>query len=317
MRHRAAPILAALRRPAGRAAVAGCLFLVYTATGFYTVPTTSVAVTRVFGAIIGAAVPPGVHWWWPRPFGQVDRVEVTRTFLMPVGYFLQDELRTMPPDAAVTSWLTGDTNILQLRARVNYRIADPAKFLFSAEMPAEILRYVAGSAFTEAASALPVDDLLTSGRLALIERVRARSQELLDAWGIGLQVLTVNLESVEPPPSVIAAFQDVQNARADRERQVSEAETYANGILPVARGEAEGKLNQALTFSDQRLNRAHADAERFTQLAAEHRRAPSLLERRLYLETAERVLPRVHRYVLGAGDDSALPIHMIEGEPLR
>jgi len=308
----AAALLAALRRPGGGAAVAATLLLAYGATGFYTVPTTSLAVARVCGAIVDAAVPPGVHWWWPRPFGRVDRVEVTRTFLMPVGYyFLQDEMG-IPPDPAVSSWLTGDTNILQLRAKVNYRIADPAKFLFAAETPAKILRNVAGSAFTEAASALPVDDLLTSGRLALIERVRARAQELLDDWGVGIQVLTVNLESVEPPPGVVAAFQDVQNARADRERQVSEAETYANGVLPVARGEAEGKVNQALTFSDQRLNRAHADAERFAQLAAEHRRAPGLLERRLYLETAERVLPRVRRYVLDPGGDGALPVRIVE-----
>jgi len=308
----AASILGTVRRPGGGAAVGVALLLAYGATGFYTVPTTSLAVTRVFGAIVDAAVPPGVHWWWPRPFGQVDRVEVTRTFLMPVGYFLQDDVRGIQPNVAMSSWLTGDTNILQLRAKVNYRIADPAKFLFDTEAPAEILRYVAGAAFTEAASALPVDELLTSGRLALIERVRTRIQELLDRWGVGLQVLTVNLESVEPPSSVVAAFQDVQNARADRERQISEAETYANGILPVARGEGVGKINQALAFSDQRLNRAHAEAQRFTQLALEHRRAPSLLERRLYLETAERVLPRVRRYVLDPGGNGAMPIRIVE-----
>jgi modulator of FtsH protease HflK len=286
--------------------------LAYLAFGLYTVPATSLAVTRVFGVIVDARVPPGVHWWWPRPIGRVDRVEVTRTFTMPVGYLAIEDARGIRPDPFIANWLTGDTNILQLRARVNYRIADPANYLFSSERPAEILRYVAGSAFTETASALPVDDLLTSGRLALIERVRTRTQEVLDRWGVGLQVLTVNLESVEPPSLVMAAFQDVQNARADRERLISEAEAYANGLVPVARGEAERKANEALTFQDQRLNRARGDAGRFTKLAAEHRRAPDLLERRLYLETAERVLPRVRRYVLDRGGDGALPIHIIE-----
>jgi membrane protease subunit HflK len=309
---RAAQVLAAIRRPEAGAALVLMLLFAYGATGFYTVPTTSLAVTRIFGAIIDPAVPPGVHWWWPPPLGRVDRVEVTRTFLMPVGYFLQEKVQGIPSPAAESAWLTGDTNILQLRARVNYRIADAAKYLFDAEAPQEMLRWVAGSALTEAASALPVDDLLTSGRLALIERVRARAQELLDVWGVGIQILTVNLESVDPPASVVAAFQDVQNARADRERQMSEAETYANGILPVARGEAEGKVNEALTFANQRLDRAHADATRFAQLAIEHRRAPGLLERRLYLETAERVLPRVRRYVLDPGGDGALPVRIVE-----
>jgi len=309
---RGAELLTALSQRGGRAMLALAGVLAYLAFGFYTVPATSLAVTRVFGVIVDARVPPGVHWWWPRPIGRVDRAEVTRTFTMPVGYLAIEDARGIRPDPSIASWLTGDTNILQLRAKVNYRIADPANYLFGSERPAEILRYVAGSAFTETASALPVDDLLTSGRLALIERVRVRTQEVLDRWGVGLQVLTVNLESVEPPSLVMAAFQDVQNARADRERLISEAEAYANGLVPVARGEAERKANEALTFQDQRLNRARGDAGRFTKLAAEHRRAPDLLERRLYLETAERVLPRVRRYVLDPGGDGALPIRIIE-----
>ena len=309
MRQRAA----ALRRPRVQVIpLAVGVALAYLATGFYTVPTTSLAVTRLFGTIVDATVPPGVHWWWPRPIGQVDRAEVTRAFTMPIGYLAIEDVRGIAPDPSIASWLTGDTNILQLRARVNYRIADPAKYLFGSERPAEVLRRVAGSAFTEAASVLPVDDLLTSGRLALIGRVSERTQALLDRWGVGLEVLAVNLESVEPPSLVMTAFQDVQNARADRERLVSEAETYANGLVPVARGEAAGKVNEALTFQDQRLNRARGDAERFAKLAAEHRRAPDLLEKRLYLETAERVLARVRRYILDGGEDGALPIRIIE-----
>jgi len=309
MRRRAA----ALRRPRVQVIpLAVGVALAYLATGFYTVPTTSLAVTRLFGTIVDATVPPGVHWWWPRPIGQVDRAEVTRAFTMPIGYLAIEDVRGIAPDPSIASWLTGDTNILQLRARVNYRIADPAKYLFGSERPAEVLRRVAGSAFTEAASVLPVDDLLTSGRLALIGRVSERTQALLDRWGVGLEVLAVNLESVEPPSLVMTAFQDVQNARADRERLVSEAETYANGLVPVARGEAERKVNEALTFQNNRLNRARGDAARFTQLAAEHRRAPDLLEKRLYLETVERVLPRVKRYVLDPGGDGALPIRIIE-----
>jgi membrane protease subunit HflK len=286
--------------------------LAYLASGLYTVPTTSLAVTRLFGVIIDATVPPGVHWWWPAPIGRVDQAEVTRTFTMPVGYLAIEDARGIGPDPSIASWLTGDTNILRFRANVNYRIVDPAKYLFGTGQPFEALRYVAGSALTEAASALPVDDLLTSGRLALIERMRARTQEQLDRWGVGFQVLAINLEAVEPPSVVMAAFQDVQNARADRERLVSEAQAYANGLVPVARGEAERKVNEALTFQDQRLNRARGDATRFAQLAAEHRRAPDLLESRLYLETAERVLPRVRRYVLDPGGDGSLPIRIIE-----
>ena len=312
MRRRRRGLVAAVLGPRARGTFTLGVVLAYLASGFYAVPATSLAVTRLFGTVVDGTVPPGVHWWWPRPIGRVDRAEVTRAFTMPIGYLAVEDIRGLQPDPSISNWLTGDTNILQLRAKVNYRIADPARYLFGTAQPAEVLRYVAGSAFTEAASALSVDDLLTSGRLALIERVRARTQALLDQWGIGLQVLAVNLESVGPPAVVMAAFQDVQNARADRERLISEAETYANGVLPVARGEAEQRINEALTFRDQRVNRARGDAERFSALAAEHRRAPELLEKRLYLEMAERVLPRVKRYVIDSGSDGALPIRIIQ-----
>ncbi len=312
MRRFADRFVAALGRGDVRGVLAVAGVVAYLATGFYTVPATSLGVTRLFGVIVDARVSSGVHWWWPQPFGRVDRAEVTRTFTMPVGYLAIEDARGIPPDPSISTWLTGDTNILQFRARVNYRIADPARYLFGSAEPSEILRYVAGSAFTEAASALPVDDLLTSGRLALIERVRARTQEVLDQWQVGLQVLTINLESVGPPPMVMAAFQDVQDARADRERAISEAETYANGVVPVARGEAEQKVNEALAFQTRRVNGARGDAERFTALAAEHRRAPDVLERRLYLETAERVLPRVRRWIVDPGGDGALPVRIVE-----
>ncbi len=286
--------------------------LAYAAAGIYAVPTTSVAVTRLFGVVAAPAVPPGMHWWWPWPVGRVDCVEVTRTFTMPVGYFLIDQASGVPADPSISRWLTGDTNIVQIRARVNFHIAEPVHWLLASERPAELVRYLAGSAVTETASRMAVDDLLTSGRLQATARVRARIQELLDRWSVGAQVLAVDLESVDPPPDVIAAFQDVQDARADRERLVSEAETYANGVLPVARGDAEQSINLALTFQDQRLSRARADAARFRALEAEHRRAPALLERRLYLETAERVLPRVKRYVLSPGRDGTVPLRIIQ-----
>src|SRR5207244_13326324 len=141
MRRHVAALLATLRRPRTRAIVALGAVLAYLASGFYTVPATSLAVTRVFGAIVDATVPPGVHWWWPRPIGRVDRAKVTRTFTMPVGYLAIEDARGIRPDPSIASWLTGDTNILQLRARVNYRIADPAGYLFGSERPAEILRY--------------------------------------------------------------------------------------------------------------------------------------------------------------------------------
>jgi membrane protease subunit HflK len=282
------------------------------ASGVFTVPATSLGVTRLFGKVIDPAVTPGVHWWWPAPVGRADRVEVTPTFTLTIGYVAVDESPVLASGLALGRWLTGDTNILEIRARVNYRITDPARWLLSSESPRDLMRDVVGSAMTEAASALPVDDLLTSGRLRLAERVMARAQGVLDAYGLGVQILGVNLESIEPPADVIAAFQAVQNAKADRERSVSEAQAYANSVLPVSRGEAEKRVSEALSFQGQRVSAAQGAAEAFAKLAAEHRQSPALLEQRLYLETVEKVLPRVRRYVLSPESPDGPPIRIVE-----
>jgi modulator of FtsH protease HflK len=245
----------------------------------------------------------------------VDRAEVARTFSMAMGVRPQAKPGATGndlDDPIESRWVTGDTNILHLRSKVSWRIAEPGPFLLRTKDPERLLRVAVGAAFTASASGLPVDDILTSGRLLLREQVQRRAQAMLDDWNVGVQVLSVNLDGVDAPVPVVKAFQEVQNARADRERLVSEAEAYANTTVPVARGEAQKTLLEAQGWEDQRLNAARGDADRFARLAAEHAHHPALLEKRLYLETAERVLPRVKRYVLEPGGSGSMPIRILE-----
>jgi membrane protease subunit HflK len=304
--------VAGLVRPAGAGLLAAAALALWLASGVFTVPATSLGVTRLFGAVIDPAATPGVHWWWPAPIGAVERVEVTPTFTLTIGYLAPEDDRGAPSGLALGRWLTGDTNILEIRAKVNYRITDPARYLLASENPRDLMRDVIGSAATEAASGLPVDELLTSGRLRLAESVRTRAQQVLDQYGLGVQLLGVNLESIEPPADVVASFQAVQNAKADRARAVSEAQAYASSVLPVARGESEKRVNAARAIQAQRVSAAQGAAEAFAKLAVEHRQAPDLLEKRLYLETVEKVLPRVKRYVLSPDQPGALPIRIVE-----
>jgi len=301
-----------MRRGALAAAAVVALLGAWLASGVYTVPSTSLGVTRLFGAVADASVPPGVHWFWPAPVGRVDVVETTTSLALPIGQLAPDEPQAVVTGLAIGRWLTGDTNLIELRAKVNYRIGDPAKYLFASDAPRALLRNAVGAAVTEAAAAQPVDELLTSGRLALMGRIRERAQAQVDAWGAGLQILAVNVETIEPPAPVLQAFQDVQNARADRERAISEAQSYANGILPVARGEAQRRLHEAEAFADRRVSTARGDADAFRRLVAEHRRAPRVLEERLYVEALERILPRVKRYVIDPRGGATVPLRIVE-----
>ncbi len=308
-------VLRARRRlatPIGVATPSVIAIAIWAATGVYTVPASSVGVERLFGRVSHAAEPPGVHWWWPYPIGAVDRVEVTTSLTATIGYSAPGEAQERPAGFSAGRWLTGDTNILELRARVTVRIGDPAAWLFHGENPVGLLQRVLGAALTEASSATPVDDLLTSGRLALVAQVKTRAQTALDELGSGLQILAIDVQSIEPPANVVAAFQDVQNARADRARAISDAESYRNSLLPVARGEADGRVQEAGSFRERRLNEAHGRADAFRRLAEEHARQPELLERRLYLETLEKVLPRTRRYVLSPAGPGSPTLRIIE-----
>lgn len=298
--------------PIGVATLVVLALAAWLATGVYTVPASSVGVERFLGRVSNAGAPPGVHWWWPWPVGAADRVEVTTSLTATIGFSAPDQPQERPSGFSAGRWLTGDTNILELRAKVTVRISDPAAWLFSGEDPVTLLQRVVGAVLTEATSATPVDDLLTSGRLALVARVRTRAQELLDTLGTGLQILSIDVQSIEPPANVIAAFQDVQNARADRARSISDAESYRNSLLPVARGEADGRVQESSSFRERRLNEARGRADAFGRLVEEHRRNPDLLEQRLYLETLEKVLPRVKRYVLTPAGPGSPAIRVIE-----
>jgi len=229
------------------------------------------------------------------------KVEVTKTETVPIGYRASDGGRTTSLPADEGQWLTGDTNILAVQLAVQYRVSRPVEWVVNGRDTEETVRRAAESVVTGAMGTLPVDEALTVGRLTLLEEVRRGTQELLDAWRSGVGVVSVALRSVDPPPPVLAAFQDVQNAKSDRERYVNEAESYANDTLPRARGEAASLVSSASSQRQRRVEEARGDAARFESLRREASLAPAAMRARLYLETLEEVLPRMKVYVVDDG----------------
>lgn len=243
---------------------------------------------------------PGIHWL-PAGVDRVVKVEVTKTETVPIGFRTSEGGRTATRPADEGQWLTGDTNILSVELAVQYRVVHPADWVVNGPEAPELVRRAAESVVTDALGRLPVDDALTGGRLTLLEEVRTGTQRLLDAWGSGVGVVSVAIRSVEPPPPVLAAFQDVQDAKSDRERFVNEAESWANDLLPRARGEAESLVSSAASGRRRRVEEALGDASRFEALRREARLAPGPLRARLYLETLEKVLPRMRVFVVDGG----------------
>lgn len=283
-----------------RHVIAGAVVL-WLASGLYVVSTEQQAVVTTFGAIADDQVMPGVGWHWPWPVGAVHKLKVRELKRAFIGGEVADEANAIPADPVISQFLTGDQNIINVRAVVQYSIAEPASYLFRSIDVDLAIGHAVESMLGRQVSSRAVDEILTTEKIAIQEEVRRLAQELVDHHELGVVISTVNIRSVAPPPEAADAFRDVASARADSARIVNEAEGYANDILPRARGEAQRMLLSSQGYRERKIQQAQGDATRFERLAAEHRRNPEVTQSRLFLETMEEVLPRLRKTVV---DDS-------------
>ncbi len=255
-----------------------------------------------FGALIDEAVPPGLHY--RLPLG-IDRVVERRT-----GEVFRLEIRgDWSPQLSLVS---GDENLITVAAIAQYRILRLGDFLFSTDDAESVVLQTLRAELLEAASGLGVDDLLTSAKAGVQQTVQIRSQERLDAYGLGVGLVSVNLQAVEPPREAEEAFRAVLNARADAARGVSVARSGADRRLRLARGEAAKILGEAEAAADRRLQEARGAVQRFDDLLVQARRSPELTRTDLYARTVREVLARTRLIVLPPGETDRLDLNLIE-----
>lgn len=284
-------------RPVRWQKVTGAALVLWLLTGVYLVPADEQAVVTVFGAVSEDRVMPGIHYTWPYPIGEVYKLKVRQTQRSVIGGDPADSVlgRVEPLQS---QFLTGDQNIINLRTVAQYSVATPAEYLFRAEDIARAVAVAVEAELGRQIASRVVDDVLTTQKVAIQETVRQRAQELIDGYGLGVVLSTVNIEQITPPPEAADAFRDVASARADSARIVNEAEGYANDIIPRARGEAQQFIEAANAYKQRKINEALGDAARFTQLAAEYAKNPEVTRNRLLLETLEEILPRFKKTIV-------------------
>jgi len=203
--------------------------------------------------------------------------------------------RTQP---IVSQFLTGDQNIISMRTVVQYSVGVPADYLFQAANVAQTTAAVVEAELARRIARADVDAILTTEKLAIQDAVLGAAQQRLNSYGVGVKLSTVNIESVTAPPEAADAFRDVASARADTARIVSQAQSYANDLLPRARGEAQQMLEGAEGYRSSRINESMGDAARFSALAAEYAKAPQVTGQRLYIEALEQVLPKIRKVIV-------------------
>lgn len=188
--------------------------------------------------------------------------------------------------------LTKDLNIVDIQLSVQYTIGDLRKFLLEVKDPENSLREAANSALRHVAGSTVMHQVLTEGRAQVAFDVRERLQTYLDAYQTGIDIGAINIEEASPPKEVQSAFDDVIRAREDEERLKSEAQAYANGIIPVARGSAQRMIEEAQGYKAEVVASAEGEAQRFEALLAEYEQAPEVTRQRLYLDAMEDVMSR-------------------------
>src|SRR5215510_14887585 len=296
------------------------ILLLWLGSGLYIVGPGERGVVLLFRAAT-EQTEPGLRYHLPWPIQSHEIVDVAQVRRAEVGFRTiadgsadrgaRGGTRTVPQEALM---LTGDENIVELQLFVQYRIQDPVKFLFGASDPEGILHTSAEVALRSAVGRNTIDYTMTDGRLEVQEQAKSALQELLDAYQTGLLVTEARLLVVDPPSEVRDAFHDVVRALEDRDRLVKEADGYREDVVPKARGEAAQMVQQAEAYKAQRVIRAQGDAERFLKILAEYDKAKAVTRDRLYLESVERIMPTIEKFVLDGGEKAGvLPLLPLKG----
>ena len=294
-------------RPRRRNQVIAAILLLWFGTGIYIVGADQQAVVTRFGAVAEPRVMPGIHIALPWPVDRVTKLKVQQLQRLVIGGELPDTV-TGRAQPLQSQFITGDQNIISMRVVVQYSVGVPVDYLFRDENVAKSVGAAVETVLAQRIATHNVDAILTTEKQAIQDEVRAAAQKLINDYRAGVQLSTINIESVTPPPEAADAFRDVASARADSARIVSEAQGYSNDLLPKARGQAQQMLEAGEAYKEKKTNEAQGDAARFTQVAGEYEKASAVNGQRLYLETMEQILPKIKKFFVDKNGNLDLTI---------
>jgi len=285
-------------------------------TSFYTVQPEERAVVKRFGAVVNITNP-GLHFKIPFGIDQVQLVATERVLKQEFGFRSEgtrDGGRTAYSEQAFEDeslMLTGDLNMIDVEWVVQYRINDPIKFLYQMREPTRTLRDISESVMRRIVGNMLGFEVLTVGRVEIQRRAGDEIQEILDGYDVGIRISTVEMQDVVPPPAVQPAFNEVNEARQERERMINEAQKRVNQEIPNAEGQALRMIAEAKGYATERVNRALGESVRFTAVLREYQLVPEVTRSRLYLETLNDVLPRIGQ-ILVVQDGQVGPFPLLD-----
>ena len=245
------------------------VLVVWGASGFYIIDEGKRGVIRQFGEYTSTTLP-GPHWY-PRFIQSVEIVDVQKIRDTTIGYRSASGRQTKANVERESLMLTKDENIVDIQLAVQYKVKSASDYLFNVKDPEDTLKQATESAIREVIGKNKMDFVITTGRAEIASKVRDLIQSILDKYGTGMEITSVNMQEAQPPQQVKAAFDDAVKAREDNERSKNEAQAYANDIIPRAHGNAARQIEEANAYREKVVAEAKGEADRFLNVLAEYK----------------------------------------------
>lgn len=271
--------------PGGAGLLIGLAVVFWLASGFYIIDAGERGVVLRFGKFAETTMP-GPRWHFPYPVEAVETVNVEQVRTVEVGYKNNVKAKVL----SESLMLTDDENIVDLQFSVQYLLKDPEDYLFTNRHPDDAVKHAAETAMREIVGKSKMDYVLYEGRADIAARATKLMQDILDRYKTGIQISKLNMQNAQPPEQVQAAFDDAVKAGQDRERFKNEGQSYANDVIPKARGVAARLLEEAEGYKQRVVAQSEGEASRFKQVLTEYAKAPQVTRERLYQDTMQQIL---------------------------
>ncbi len=285
------------------------------ASGFYTIQSGEEAVLLRFGKHIDTITEAGLSWHMPAPIDRVEILNVVEPRRIEIGFqTLQARADGSSVYKDITSesiMITSDENLVDVETVVQYRIKDINDYLFNVNDQNKALVAASESAIRRVVANHILDEILTDNKFGIQSEIKTDLQEICDSYDLGISITAVQLQDVSAPQEVDDAFKDVTNAREDKTSFINESESYANEVLPRARGNAAQILNEAGAYKEKRVAEARGDVANFEQILERYNMGERVTRTRLYLETLEKILPGIDKYIVD-GDSGTIKFLPLE-----
>ncbi|MFA5115076.1 MAG: FtsH protease activity modulator HflK [Candidatus Omnitrophota bacterium] len=278
----------------------------------YSIGPDEVGVIQRFGRYIGLSSP-GLHVKIPFWVDKVTPIKVEKVFKQEFGFkTLQPGVKTRYSRGNYRDeslMLTGDLNILDVRWIVQFKIKDPVKLMFATRNPLDNIQDISEVVMRRFVGDYSVDEVLTTKREEIDDLAQQEIQKIIDNYQVGVQIITVKLLDVNPPERVKPAFNEVNEAKQEKEKMINQAWEAYNKVIPKAKGTAEKTIREAEGYDTDKINRAKGESERFLATLEEYRKAPDITKKRLYLEALSDALPKAkEKYIIDSKQTSILPL---------